>query len=95
MQPNPQAGLFGIVPLIFFVLMLYFFIFRPQQREQKRHREMIGNLKKNDEVVTLGGIHGTVIQVKEKTFVVRIDDSAKIEVDKSAISYVVKERQKE
>jgi len=95
MQPNPQTGLFGIIPLVFFVLMLYFFIFRPQQREQKRHRGLIDSLKKNDEVVTFGGIHGTVIQVKEKTFIIRVDDNVKIEVDKSAISYVVKERQKE
>lgn len=95
MQPNPQAGIFGIVPLIFFIVMLYFFIFRPQQKEQKRHRAMIENLKKNDEIVTLGGIHGTIINVKEKTFVLRIDDNAKMEIDKNAISYVVKERQKE
>jgi len=96
MQPNPNAAmagnlLFGVIVVAIF----YFMLFRPQQKQQKAHREMLSNLNKNDEVVTLGGIHGTIISVKEKTFVLRIDDNVKIEIEKSAISYVVKARQKE
>ncbi|MDD4955575.1 MAG: preprotein translocase subunit YajC [Candidatus Omnitrophica bacterium] len=96
MQPNPNAAmagnlLFGII----IVLVFYFMLFRPQQKQQKKHQEMINSLNKNDEVVTTGGIHGTIISVKERTFVVRVDDNVKIEVDKNAISYVVKARQKE
>jgi preprotein translocase subunit YajC len=56
---------------------------------------MINNLNKNDEVVTAGGIHGTIINVKEKSFILRVDDNVKIEVDKSAIAYLTKARQKE
>jgi preprotein translocase subunit YajC len=51
---------------------------------------MIMSLKKNDEVVTVGGIHGTIVNIKEKTFILRVDDNTKIEVDKNSIAYLKK-----
>jgi preprotein translocase subunit YajC len=63
---------------------------RPQKTKEKEHRNMINNLKKNDEIVTIGGVHGTIINVKENTFVVRVDDNAKIEIDKSAVARIEK-----
>jgi preprotein translocase subunit YajC len=88
-SPNLLANLF---PLIFIFAVFYFLLIRPQQKKQKEHREMIDNLKKNDEVVTVGGMHGTIINIKEKTFVIRIDDNTKVDVDKSSIAYVEKQR---
>jgi len=95
MQPNSNAGMANILFLVVIFGIFYFMLIRPQQRQQKKHQEMINNLNKNDEVVTMGGIHGTIINVKEKTFVLRVDENVKIEIDKSAISYIVKARQKE
>jgi len=95
MQPNSNAGMANILFLVVIFGIFYFMLIRPQQKQQKKHKEMLNNLNKNDEVVTLGGVHGTIINVKEKTFVLRVDDNVKIEIDKSAISYVVKARQKE
>ncbi len=95
MQPNPNAAMANMLFLVAIAAIFYFMLFRPQQKQQKKHQEMIKNLGKNDEVVTFGGIHGTIINVKEKTFILRVDDNVKIEVDKSAVSYVVKARQKE
>ncbi|UCD14787.1 MAG: preprotein translocase subunit YajC [Candidatus Omnitrophota bacterium] len=91
MQGNPNA-MVQFVPLIFIFVVFYFLIIRPQMKKQKAHQAMISNLKKNDEVVTSGGIHGTIINIKDKTFVVRIDDNAKIEIDKHCVSYVKKQR---
>ncbi len=54
---------------------------------------MIDSLKKNDEIVTSGGIHGTIVNVKDKTFVVRIDENTKIELDKVSIAYTKKVRE--
>jgi len=95
MQPTPNAGMANILFLVAIFGIFYFMLIRPQQKQQKKHQEMINNLNKNDEVVTLGGMHGTIINVKEKTFVLRVDDNVKIEVDKNSISYIVKARQKE
>ena len=63
-------------------------ILRPQQKKQKELKIMIDNLKKNDEVVTASGIHGTVVIVKEKTVVIRVDDNCRIEFDKEVVANV-------
>ncbi|MFA7676830.1 MAG: preprotein translocase subunit YajC [Candidatus Omnitrophota bacterium] len=90
---GPNGGILQIVPLIFIFGIFYFLIIRPQQKKQKDHLAMIQNIKKNDEVVTVGGVHGTVINVKEKTFIVRIDENVKVEIDKSSVAYIKKVRQ--
>ncbi|MFH1753058.1 MAG: preprotein translocase subunit YajC, partial [Candidatus Omnitrophota bacterium] len=66
---------------------------RPQQKKQQEHGEMIKKLKKNDEIVTNGGVHGTIVHVKDGTVVVRVDDNCKIEVQKSAVAVVKKTRE--
>jgi preprotein translocase subunit YajC len=92
MQSNPSMGIMNLVPLIFIFVVFYFFLIRPQQKKQKEHQRMIGELKKNDEVVTSGGIHGTIVNVKDNTFVVRVDENAKIEIDKYSVARVEKVR---
>lgn len=91
MQSSPNA-MFQFIPLIFIFGVFYFLIIRPQIKKQKDHQLMINNLNKNDEVVTAGGMHGTIINLKDKTAVIRVDDNTKIEVEKSAIGYVKKQR---
>jgi len=90
---QPTYGIGSMVPLIFMFAVFYFLIIRPQQKKQKEHEHMVQNLKKNDEVVTTGGVHGTIVNVKDKSFVLRIDDNVKIEVERNSISYVKKARQ--
>ena len=77
---------FGLVILIF-----YFLIIRPQNKKQKETKKMLSTLKKGDKVVSIGGIHGTVVAVKEQSTVVKVDDNTKLEFSKSAISSVVSE----
>ena len=69
-------------------LIFYFLVIRPQRQQQKKMKELLANLKKNDEVVTASGIHGSVAIVKEKTVVVRVDEGCRIEFDKEAITTV-------
>jgi len=91
MQGN--AGIVNFIPLLAIFGIFYFLIIKPQQKKQKEHEAMIASLKKNDEVVTLGGIHGTIIQVKDKTVNLRVDENTKIEVDKVSIAYLKKVHQ--
>ncbi|MFA5356982.1 MAG: preprotein translocase subunit YajC [Candidatus Omnitrophota bacterium] len=86
-QVNPIANLF---PLILIFVIFYFLLIRPQKTKEKEHQKMLAALNKNDEVVTSSGIHGTVVNVKEKTVTLRIDDNVKIELEKSAVAYVKK-----
>jgi preprotein translocase subunit YajC len=68
-------------------------LIRPQQKKQKDHANMVAKLDKNDEVITAGGIHATVVSVGEKTATVRIADNVKVEIDKSSVASVKKSRQ--
>lgn len=93
MQPQPPPAILQFLPLIFIFIIFYFFIIKPQAKKQKEHEALVKSLKKNDEIVFAGGIHGTIVGVKDKTFLVRVDDNAKLEIDKSAVIYVKKKRQ--
>jgi len=84
---NPLVQLF---PLALIFIIFYFLLIRPQKQKEKEHQKMIEGINKNDEVVTLGGIHGTVVNVKEKTLILRIDENVKMEIEKSSIAYIKK-----
>ena len=85
-----EGSFLSMLPmLIIFIAVFYFLLIRPQKQQEKKHKEMIEKLEKNAEIVTLGGVHGTIVNVKDKTFVVRVDDNTKIEIDKSAVVRVV------
>jgi len=92
MDPQAAGSIGSFIPLIRVFVIFYFVLIRPQQKERKRHQEMVKGLAKNDEVVTSGGIHGTIVNVKETSVVLRIDDNAKMEVDKFAVSYMIKKK---
>lgn len=68
--------------------LLYFLLIRPQQVRQKKHQQMLRNLKVNDPIVTIGGICGTIVKTKEDTFVIRVADNVRIEILKSAVAQV-------
>jgi len=86
MDPQMTSSLVMFAAII---LIFYFLIIRPQKKREKETKDMLNALKKGDKVVSIGGIHGTVISVKENTVVVKVDDNARIEFTKSAISQVL------
>jgi preprotein translocase subunit YajC len=85
-MPTEQGGMSMLMPMILIFAIFYMLVFRPQKKEQKEKLKMRDTLKKNDQIVTVGGIHGTVVLVKEKTVVLRVDDNVKVEFDKEAVA---------
>lgn len=81
----------SLVMIGLMIVIFYFFLIRPQKKQEKETKRMIDALKKGDKIVTIGGIYGTVFSVKDSTVVVKVDDSTKIEFTKTAISRVVTE----
>lgn len=80
--------LISILYLVGLFVLFYFLLIRPQQVRQKKHQEMIRNLKVDDRVITAGGILGTIVKIKEDSVILRVADNVRIEVLKQAIAQV-------
>ncbi len=92
MEQQSAGMMASFFPFILIFVVFYFLLIRPQQKQRKEHEKMLKTLAKNDEVVTNGGIHGTIVNVKDTTVVLRIDDNAKLEIEKSAVAQIKKKR---
>jgi preprotein translocase subunit YajC len=92
-SPAPGPGGIGsfFVPLIFIFIIMYFVMIRPQKKRQQQQQQLIASLKSGDRVVTNAGIHGLISNVKENTVLLKVADNVKIEIDKSAVTNVLKE----
>ena len=88
--PGGGSGSF-FIPLIFIFVIMYFVMIRPQKKRQQQQQQLVASLKTGDRVVTNGGIHGLISNVKENTVLVKVADNVKIEMEKSAITTVLKE----
>lgn len=92
-NPNQAAGaeggggnmLMNLMPLILIMIVFYFFLIRPQMKRAKEQRKFRDELKKGDKVVTIGGIHGKIEEIKEGTIILQIDNNVKITVEKTAV----------
>lgn len=83
--PGPLVQL---LPLALVFVVFYFLLIRPQQQKAKAHREMVENLKRNDEVITAGGLYGRVIEVNERIVTVEIAPNVRVRVDRPHIDSV-------
>lgn len=87
--PSASGSLLGtLFPFLLIIVIFYFFLIRPQNKKQKETEKMLNALKKGDKVITIGGIHGVVSSVKEKTVILKVDDDCKMEFNRTAISSV-------
>ena len=83
---GPQGGILLIYAVI--LAMFYLFVLRPQRVQQRKRREMLGAVKRGDRVVTVGGLHATVADVKDEILSLDLAPNVRVKADRSAISYV-------
>lgn len=93
-QPAAPSGgsmLMQMLPLVLMFAAMYFLLIAPQRKKQKEHEKMLGGLKAGDEIITTGGIYGTITNVKEDRFIVRVgDNTQKLEIGKGFVHALVK-----
>jgi preprotein translocase subunit YajC len=77
--------MFGLIILIF-----YFMILRPQQKRAKERDKMLSEIQKGDKIITAGGVHGTVVGIEDKTYLIQIAENVKVKYEKSAIATVIR-----
>ncbi|MGI6485825.1 MAG: preprotein translocase subunit YajC [Tepidanaerobacteraceae bacterium] len=81
-------------PLIVIFAIFYFMAIRPQQKREKDRKIMLSNLKEGDDIITIGGIYGRILNIKEDVVTLELGDKLKIKVTRSAIGNVLKNTEK-
>jgi len=99
-SPQGSGNLFAsLLPLLLIVVVMYFLLIRPQTKRQREQRRMLASLKPGDEIITAGGLHGSIVGIREKqhTLLVRIAENVKVEIDLAGVARVksIEERTKE
>jgi preprotein translocase subunit YajC len=93
MAPQGSGGGSMVSTLIMFgaiFAIFYFMIIRPQQKRSKEREKMLGAIQKGDKIITSNGMHGTIVGIEEKTYLIQVSDNVKIKFEKSAVASVVK-----
>ena len=83
------GGMLGFLPLVLVFAIFYFLLIRPQQKKAKEHQEMLSRLKKNDEVMTSGGIYGKVVTLADNVVTVEVAPNVRVRVHRPNIASVV------
>ncbi len=88
MPPEGQGGggFASFLPLILIVLVFYLFFIRPQMKKQKDLKKYREALKKGDRIVTIGGIHGKIVEEQERTFTIEVEGQMRLKIEKSAVA---------
>ena len=81
----PANPIMTFLPMILVIVVFYFFMIRPQMKKQKEVTAFRNSLAKGDKVVTTGGIYGKIVEMKDNTVLLQVDDNVKIRVDKAAL----------
>ena len=85
LQTQGQGGYGTIIMIVLIFAVMWFFMIRPQRKQQKELQNFRDSLAKGDKVVTIGGIFGTIVEVKEDTVLMEVDNGVKIRVSKQAL----------
>ncbi len=79
----------GLMPLLIIFIFFYLFLIRPQQKQRKEHEKMLNDLKKDDKIITSGGLYATVVSVNADVVEAKISDNVRVKIIKSTISSVI------
>ena len=80
------GGLGQFIPLVLIIVVFYFFMIRPQLKKSKDQKKFRENIAKGDKIVTIGGIHGKIVEIQDTTFLIEVEGGHKLKIEKSAVS---------
>ena len=85
-QGQQQNGWYSFLPLILIIVVFYFFFIRPQMKRSKDQKKFKESLEKGQKVITIGGIHGKVVEIQDTTVTIEVENNVRLRVEKSAIA---------
>lgn len=83
--PN-SSPVMQFLPILLIIVVFYFFMIRPQMKKQKEQSKFRNEIKKGDKIITIGGVHGKIVEISEKTFMIEVEGGNKLKIEKSAVS---------
>jgi preprotein translocase subunit YajC len=93
--PGQGSFITALIPFILVFVIFYLLIIMPSRKKQKKHQEMVGQLKAGDKIVTSGGIYGTVMGMKEDRIEIKISSNVKIDITKTAVAAIIGQKKDE
>ena len=85
-EGQESSGWMSFLPLLAIIVVFYFFFIRPQMKKSKDQKKFREALKKGDKIITIGGIHGKIIEVQDTTFTIEVEGLTKLKIEKSAVA---------
>ncbi len=85
-ESSGNSSIMSIAFFVLFFLILYFFMIRPQSKKAKDQKTFLNDIKAGDKVVTIGGVHGKILKVDDDTYLLEVDSTTKVRIEKSVIS---------
>ncbi len=86
MMGGEGGGLESFLPLVLIMIVFYFFMIRPQMKKAKEAKKFRESLKKGDKVITIGGVHGKIVEFRDGAVIIESDGKTKLKIERSAIS---------
>ncbi|HXQ24345.1 MAG TPA: preprotein translocase subunit YajC [Candidatus Acidoferrales bacterium] len=94
-HPGSPPALVSFAPLVLIFVVFYFLLIRPQQQKAKEQRTMLANLKRNDEVITAGGLYGKIVALNDRVATLEIAPNVRVRVDRQQIASLAKSQPEE
>lgn len=85
-QGGQGNGLMSLIPLLLIIVVFYFFMIRPQMKKTKEMKKFREALKKGDKIITIGGIHGKIVEVNDDTFIIEVEGQNRLKIERSAVA---------
>lgn len=83
---NQQSSWMQFIPLLLIIVVFYFFFIRPQMKKSKEQKKFKENLQKGQKIITIGGIHGKIVEIQDTTVTIEVENSVRLRLEKSAIA---------
>jgi preprotein translocase subunit YajC len=83
---SQQSSWMTFIPLLLIIVVFYFFFIRPQMKRSKDQKKFRESLQKGQKVITIGGIHGRIVEIQDTTVTIEVENGVRFRIEKSAIA---------
>lgn len=85
-QGAQQNGWYSFLPLVLIIVVFYFFFIRPQMKRSKDQKKFKESLEKGQKIITIGGIHGRIVEIQDTTVTIEVENNVRLRIEKTAVA---------